>query len=90
MGPIDMPFDLFDYLGDLTKFRKFHRASPIGRGPTRRQSTRVDFVVSYAIVVIVFFLEIVYRWERARETTFLKGAIPLAHVAFCDFRATNS
>ena len=31
MGPIEMPFGTFDYLGDITKFPKFHRASPIER-----------------------------------------------------------
>ena len=35
MGPIEMPFGTFDYLGDLTQLPKFHRASPIWRGLTR-------------------------------------------------------
>ena len=35
MGPIDMPFGMLDYLGDLAKFPKCHHASPIGSGPMR-------------------------------------------------------
>ena len=33
MGPINMPFGKLDYVRDPTKSPKFHRASPIRKGP---------------------------------------------------------
>ena len=69
MGPIEMPFGMFDYLGDLTKFPIFHRASPIGRGPTRGRSTQVDYCrflcFYYSCSSYLFFLELVYQLESA-------------------------
>ena len=98
MAPIEMPFGTFDYLiADLIKFPELHRASPIGRGPRRGRSTPVDycrFICFYSCHChcYLFFIELVHRSESNRQSQFFapKGAIPLVHVPFCGFRATNS
>ena len=87
VGPIEMPFGTFDYLGDFTKFPNFHRASPIGRGPTKGRSTQAyycRFLRFYYACCYLFFLELVYRSESARDSNFSRpnGAIPLVHVPF--------
>ena len=86
MGPIEMPFGMFDYLVDLTKFPKFHRASPIGRGPTRGRSTQVDSC-RFLILLLFFFLELVYRSESARESKFFapEGRDPINTHTFVIF-----
>ena len=57
MSPIEMPFGMFDYLGYLTKFPKFHHGSPFGRGPTRGQSTQVDSCrfLGFILIMVIFF-----------------------------------
>ena len=41
IGPIEMQSGMLDYICELKAFTTFHRASPIGRDPTRGRSTRV-------------------------------------------------
>ena len=88
MDPIEMPFGTFDYLGDLTKFPKFHRASPIGRGPTRGRRAQVD---SCHFLCFYCYLSSTGRRALVRANfSHPKGTIPLAHVHFCGSRTTNS
>ena len=49
-GSPEVPFGTFDYLGVLTKFPKFHRASPFGRGPCRGRIPREILGVYRAFV----------------------------------------
>ena len=81
---MEMPFGTFDYLGDLMKFQKIHRASPIVRGPTRGR-------ITHMLLLLSFCLELVYRSESARgHFSRPKGEVPLLHVPFCGFCANNS
>ena len=90
MGPIEMPFGMFVYLRDLTKFPKFHHVSPIGRGPTRGRNTQVDsccFICFYCHCHCYLFSPNSSAGRRVlvrANFSCLKGA-PLVHVPFVVF-----
>ena len=71
IGPIAIPFGKFDYLVDLTKVPKFHRASPIGRSHMRGRNTPSRFL-SFLVLFFLcsFFLELVYQSEGICKSNF--------------------
>jgi len=75
-----MPFGKLDYLGNLTKFPKFHRAGTIKGGPARGESTHVDFY----IFIVIFLLEPAYRSDVSlkRKVMAPEGPGPIRTRAF--------
>jgi len=81
--PIEMPFGMLDYVGDLTKAPKFHRASPTSRGSAMGRNTHVDSC-GFLCFYYLFFLEPAYRSDGSRERKFFapEGRGPVSTRAF--------
>ena len=89
--PIEKPFDMFDYLRDLTKFTKFHRASPgAPRGGQAKYPGRfLSFLILLSLLSLAFFSNSSTARRELVGANFSrsKGAIPLVNVPLSGFHA---
>ena len=54
VGPIEMPFGMFDYIGDLTKFPSFIAFAQLVKANDGAKYPCRILVVSYAFIIIFF------------------------------------